>query len=745
MRVRFIVYYSEVFKAVTELKGQIERITYCNEETGYTVARLKAEGETGLVTIVGSIPGLSPGETVKLKGEWQSHAKYGQQFKTASCELVMPATVSGIERYLGSGMIKGIGPVMAKRLVSKFAVETLDVIDRDIERLREVDGIGEKRIGMIRGAWQTQKEVRDVMVFLQGHGVSPAYAVKIFKQYGKEAVPVVRENPYRLAEDVFGIGFITADRIASMLGIANDSPVRARAGIQYILNRLSDEGHVCYPFNQLVEQCEKVLDIERGIILDAMSWAASDRRIVIEETGDPSGCDNAVYLVRFHVSEQGIARRLRDLLAHPRQLPLMDRDELLAAAEKQLGLALSSQQALAVRDSVERKVMVITGGPGTGKTTIIKSIITIQERIGHRVMLAAPTGRAARRMSEATGREARTIHRLLEFSPKEGRFKKDEQDPLQAEAFVIDEGSMIDTVLMYHLLKALPLHATLILVGDVDQLPSVGAGNVLKDIIDSHVVPVVRLNEIFRQSRESMIIVNAHRVNSGLMPILTGTGRSDFQFIEMEEPEAAVERLVGLCREGIPRKFGYHSIDDIQVLTPMHRGTLGALNLNIELQKHLNPSKDELLRGGRTFKTGDKVMQIINNYDKDVYNGDIGRIRKIDREEQEVYVDFYGKLVGYDLSDLDELVLAYATSVHKAQGSEYPAVVMPIFMQHYILLQRNLLYTGITRGKKLVVLLGTKKALGIAVRNDRPQMRYTLLKERLQECCGSGPMTKHVT
>lgn len=745
MRVRFIVYYSEVFKAVTELKGQIERITYCNEETGYTVARLKAEGETGLVTIVGSIPGLSPGETVKLKGEWQSHAKYGQQFKTASCELVMPATVSGIERYLGSGMIKGIGPVMAKRLVSKFAVETLDVIDRDIERLREVDGIGEKRIGMIRGAWQTQKEVRDVMVFLQGHGVSPAYAVKIFKQYGKEAVPVVRENPYRLAEDVFGIGFITADRIASMLGIANDSPVRARAGIQYILNRLSDEGHVCYPFNQLVEQCEKVLDIERGIILDAMSWAASDRRIVIEETGNPSGCDNAVYLVRFHVSEQGIARRLRDLLAHPRQLPLMDRDELLAAAEKQLGLALSSQQALAVRDSVERKVMVITGGPGTGKTTIIKSIITIQERIGHRVMLAAPTGRAARRMSEATGREARTIHRLLEFSPKEGRFKKDEQDPLQAEAFVIDEGSMIDTVLMYHLLKALPLHATLILVGDVDQLPSVGAGNVLKDIIDSHVVPVVRLNEIFRQSRESMIIVNAHRVNSGLMPILTGTGRSDFQFIEMEEPEAAVERLVGLCREGIPRKFGYHSIDDIQVLTPMHRGTLGALNLNIELQKHLNPSKDELLRGGRTFKTGDKVMQIINNYDKDVYNGDIGRIRKIDREEQEVYVDFYGKLVGYDLSDLDELVLAYATSVHKAQGSEYPAVVMPIFMQHYILLQRNLLYTGITRGKKLVVLLGTKKALGIAVRNDRPQMRYTLLKERLQECCGSGPMTKHVT
>ncbi len=716
-----------------ELKGQIERITYCNEETGYTVARLKAEGGAGLVTIVGSIPGLSPGETVKLKGEWQSHAKYGQQFKTSSCELVMPATVSGIERYLGSGMIKGIGPVMARRLVSKFAIETLNVIDRDIERLREVDGIGEKRIGMISNAWQTQKEIRDVMVFLQGHGVSPAYAVKIFKQYGKEAVPVVRENPYRLAEDVFGIGFLTADRIAEKLGIAKDSPIRARAGIQYILNELSDEGHVYYPFDQLVEQCEKVLEIERGIILDAMSSAASDRRIVIEETGDPAACDKAVYLVRFHVSEQGIARRLRDLLAHPRQLPLMDRDALLAAASRQLGLALSSQQALAVRDSVERKVMVITGGPGTGKTTIIKSIIAIQEHIGHRVLLAAPTGRAARRMSDATGREARTIHRLLEFSPKEGRFKKDEQNPLEAETFVIDEGSMIDTILMYHLLKALPLHATLILVGDVDQLPSVGAGNVLKDIIDSHVVPVVRLKEIFRQSRESMIIVNAHRVNSGLMPILTGAGRSDFQFIEVEDPEAAVERLVGLCRERIPRKFGYHSIDDIQVLTPMHRGTVGALNLNAELQKHLNPSKDELLRGGRTFKTGDKVMQIKNNYDKDVYNGDIGRIKRIDREEQEVYVDFYGKLVSYDLSDLDELVLAYATSVHKAQGSEYPAVVMPILVQHYILLQRNLLYTGITRGKKLVVLLGTKKALSIAVGNDKQQMRYTLLKQRLQQ------------
>jgi exodeoxyribonuclease V alpha subunit len=716
-----------------ELKGQIERITYVNEQNGYTVAQVKAEGAAGLVTIVGSIPGLNLGEMVKLQGEWQNHARYGRQFKAASCEVVMPATISGIERYLGSGMIKGIGPVTAKRLVSKFAIETLDVIDRDIGRLAEVDGIGEKRIGMIRSAWQAQKEIRDVMVFLQGHGVSPAYAVKIFKQYGSGAVAIVRENPYRLADDVLGIGFITADKIAEKLGIPKDSPTRARAGIQYLLNQLSDEGHVYYPFGFLVDHCEKTLETDRGVILDAVSSAASDRRIVIEAAGSSDAEEErAVYLTGFHVSEQGLARRLRDLLNHPRQLPLIDKDALVAAAEKHLGLALSKQQALAVRDSVERKVMIVTGGPGTGKTTIIKSIIAIQERIGHRVMLAAPTGRAARRMSEATGREARTIHRLLEFSPGDGKFKKDEQNPLDADAFVIDEASMIDTVLMYHLLKAIPLRASLILVGDVDQLPSVGAGNVLGDIIGSGAAPVVRLNEIFRQSRESMIIVNAHRVNEGQMPILTGTGRSDFQFIEMEAPEAAVERVVGLCRERIPSRFGYRSIDDIQVLTPMHRGTVGAINLNAELQKALNPSKDELSWAGRTYKTGDKVMQIRNDYDKDVFNGDIGRIRRIDREEQEVSVDFYGRHVKYDFSDLDELVLAYAISVHKAQGSEYPVVVMPILMQHYILLQRNLLYTGITRGKKLVVLLGTKKAIGTAVRNDRPQMRYTLLKERLQ-------------
>ncbi|OPY67996.1 MAG: ATP-dependent RecD-like DNA helicase [Syntrophorhabdaceae bacterium PtaU1.Bin034] len=721
---------------MTEIRGQIERLTFYNEENGYTVARMKVQGRAGLVTVVGNILGLNPGEVLKLKGEWSSHPKYGEQFRITSYESVIPATVSGIERYLSSGMIKGIGPVMAKRLVAKFGAKTLEVIEDDIERLKEVDGIGEKRVDMIRNAWQAQKEIRQVMVFLQGHGVSPAYAVKIYRQYGNEAVSVVRDNPYRLAEDVFGIGFITADKIAEKLGIAKDSPIRARAGIQYILNRLSDEGHVYYPFDPLVDQCEKALEIDRGIILDAMNSAASDRRIVIDETNGSEGQGRAVYLIRFYVSEQGIAKRMHELLSFPRQMPLVNREELLESAQRKLGLVLSPYQAQAVSDSIERKVMVITGGPGTGKTTIIKGIIAIQEKMGRRVMLAAPTGRAAKRMSETTGHEARTIHRLLELSPKDGKFKKDEDNPLEADTLIIDETSMVDTTLMYYLLKAVPLQASLILVGDVDQLPSVGAGNVLRDIIDSNVVPMVRLNEIFRQSRESMIIVNAHRINSGRMPMATeagGQSKADFHFLEVEEPEKAVERIISLCRERIPKRFGYHAVNDIQVLTPMHRGTVGAANLNAELQKQLNPSGDEFVRGGKTFKPGDKVMQIRNNYDKDVYNGDIGRIVKIDREEQEVYVNIDGKVVSYDFSELDELVLAYATSVHKAQGSEYPCIVMPVLIQHYMLLQRNLLYTGITRGKRLVVLVGTKKALAIAVRNNKTQLRHTLLKERLQK------------
>ncbi len=719
----------------TEIKGQIERITFYNEENGYTIAKMKAGGRHDLVTVVGNLLSVSAGEVLKLKGQGKNHPKFGEQFEVASYESIVPATVKGIEKYLGSGLIKGIGPVMARRLVAKFGLETLNVIEVETARLSEVDGIGEKRIDMIRKAWDDQKEIRDVMVFLQGHGVSPAYAAKIYKQYAKESIKIVQENPYRLATDIFGIGFITADKIAEKLGIARDSQIRAEAGILYVLHQLSDDGHVYYPYEPLIEECKKILELERDVIVRAFGKIAEDRKIIIEDLNAGKFKENnkAVYLAKFHVCETGVAARLKGLMRHSKKLRAFDRDKAIEWVQKELKIDLAENQKQAVREAIDKKVMVVTGGPGTGKTTIINSIIRIYRKLGQRVLLAAPTGRAAKRMSEASGHEARTVHRLLEFSPKEGGFKRDENNPLSADLIVIDETSMMDTVLMYQFLKAVPRDATLVLVGDVDQLPSVGAGNVLKDIIDSGSIPTVRLNEIFRQAKESMIVVNAHRINNGHMPVTDKTGASpqDFYFFQAGEPELALQKIIELCKEKIPRKFGYKPVEDIQVLTPMHRGVIGAANLNTELQKHLNPSTNEIMRGGMSLKAGDKVMQIRNNYDKEVFNGDIGRIVKIDREEQEVAIDFDGKVVHYEYPELDEIVLAYAVSIHKSQGSEYPAIVMPVLTQHYILLQRNLLYTGITRGKRLVVLVGTKKAVAIAIKNDKPQKRYTLLRERL--------------
>jgi exodeoxyribonuclease V alpha subunit len=719
-----------------EIKGQIERITYHNEENSYTIAKMKIGGRQDLVTAVGNLLSVSAGEVLKLKGEWHNHPKFGEQFKIISYESVVPATVKGIEKYLGSGLIKGIGPVMAKRLVTKFGLETLNVIETETRRLCEVEGIGDKRIGMIKKAWDDQKEIRDIMVFLQGHGVSPAYAAKIYKKYAKESVAVVQQNPYKLATDIFGIGFITADKIAENLGISKESQIRAEAGILYVLHQLSDEGHVYYPYELLIDECKKILGVERDTIVKAFGKISFEKKIVIEDLNKEDIKENnkAVYLAKFHVCEVGVAARLQELMRFPKKLKAFDREKALEWVQGELKIQLAKNQKQAVKEAIEKKVMVVTGGPGTGKTTIINSIIKICGRLGQRVLLSAPTGRAAKRMAEATGHESKTIHRLLEFSPKEGGFKRDENNPLDADLIVIDETSMVDTVLMYQFLKAVPKDATLILVGDVDQLPSVGAGIVLKDIIDSGSIPTVMLNEIFRQAKESLIIVNAHRVNNGQMPIIEGSGDSlqDFYFFIIEEPEKVAEKIIELCKEKIPQKFGYRSIDDIQVLTPMHRGLVGASNLNTELQKHLNSSTDELVRGGRVLKGGDKVMQIRNNYDKEVFNGDIGRISKIDREEQEIIVNYDGRMVSYEYSELDEIVLAYAVSVHKSQGSEYPVVVMPILTQHYMLLQRNLLYTGITRGKKLVVLVGTNKAVAIAIRNNKPQKRYTLLRERLQ-------------
>lgn len=720
---------------LVELQGQLERITYHNQDNHYTVAKLKVQGTRNLVTIVGNLVYVSLGELLKLKGSWDVHPRYGEQFRVVSYEVVVPATAKAIERYLGSGLIKGIGPVMAKRLVQKFGDKTLDVIENDADRLREAEGIGSKRIDMIRTAWADQKEVREVMLFLQGHEVSAAYAARIYKQYGRNSISVVKDNPYRLAEDIFGVGFLTADKIAMKLGVPKDSLKRATAGILYVLNKLSEDGHVCFPYEPLLDECGKILETERDIIIEACRRAVEERKIIVEETGEAGDTGRTVYLAGLHAAETGVAEHIRSVFTAPGKDRLFDKDKSLEWVQKELNINLADGQKSAIRMAMENKVLVITGGPGTGKTTLIRAILKIYRRSGRNVLMAAPTGRAAKRMSEATGFEAKTIHRLLEFSPKQGDFKKNEEFPLEADLVVIDEASMVDTLLMHSLLKAVPRDAVLVLVGDVDQLPSVGAGNVLKDIIDSGYIPTVRLNEIFRQASQSLIIVNAHRINNGEFPLLPPDREElrDFYFIQLEDPEEVCRMVLNMCKNRIPEKFGLHPVKDIQVLSPMHRGVAGASNLNIELQKFLNNSQDEFSRGGKTLKTGDKVMQIRNNYDKDVFNGDIGVITSIDKEEQELTVDYDGRRTAYDFSELDEIVLAYAVSVHKSQGSEYPAVVLPLLTQHYMMLQRNLLYTAVTRGKKLVVIIGTKKALAMSIKNNKQQMRHTRLKERLRE------------
>ncbi|MBW2077932.1 MAG: ATP-dependent RecD-like DNA helicase [Deltaproteobacteria bacterium] len=720
-----------------QLKGQIERITYTNEETGYTVAKVKVGGRGDLITVVGNLIAPIPGEMIAMSGEWIRHPRYGEQFKVAHYQSLVPASVYGIERYLGSGLIRGIGPIMARRIVGKFGEKTLEVIEHEIERLAEVEGIGEVRIGTIKKAWEDQKEIRDVMIFLQTHGVGSGFATKIFKQYGSRSIAVVRENPYRLATDVFGIGFLTADRIAEKLGFSKDSGQRVEAGILYVLSQLADEGHVYYPYEPLIQKCEEILGVDRGVIIRAADMIADDKMIVIEELVSNGGgfeeATKGVYLARFHHAEKDIAARLQALMEAPKSIPKIDQTKAVEWVQGQLSITLAPRQIEAVRSAVENKLMIITGGPGTGKTTIINAIIKIFSRLGVKVVLAAPTGRAAKRMSEATGHEAKTIHRMLEYSIQKGGFQKDELNPLDCELMIIDEASMIDTILMYHLLRAIPPQATFIMVGDVDQLPSVGAGNVLKDCINSGRIRVLELNEIFRQAKESLIVVNAHKINSGMLPLLKppGQGLGDFYFIEQDDPSEVLRIIVELVKDRIPRRFGFDPVDDIQVLTPMHKGEVGVNTLNEELQKALNPADQSITRGGWTFKLNDKVMQVKNNYDKEVFNGDIGRIRRIDSVNQEVIICFDDRDVPYEYADLDEIVLAYAVSVHKSQGSEYPAVIMPMLTQHYVLLQRNLVYTAVTRGRGLVVMIGTAKALAIGIGNDKTQKRYTYLRRRL--------------
>jgi exodeoxyribonuclease V alpha subunit len=709
------------------LEGQIERITYASEDTGYTVAKLALSGSREPITIVGNLLAPVPGEMLKVKGEWQTHPKFGKQFKVTSHQSIVPATVIGIKKYLGSGLIKGIGPVMAFRIVKHFGEKTLEIIDQNPHDLHQVEGIGNKRIEMIDKAWKEQKEIRSVMVFLQGHGVSPAYAAKIFKKYGWDSIKVVSKNPYRLATDIFGIGFRTADKIAASMGFEKNAPARVEAGILYVLHQLSEEGHVYFPYEPLVERCKEILEVDREVIAKAIGSITLENKIVIEDLNE------AVYLKNFHLAETGITEHLLRLTASPKRMHKIDVGKALKWVQGKIRLEFAAKQIQAIESAVSEKVMVITGGPGTGKTTIINAVIKIYRELGARIMLAAPTGRASKRMSEATGYPARTIHRMLEYNLQKGGFQRGQEHPLEVDVLILDETSMIDTSLMYHLLKAVPSGATLILVGDVNQLPSVGAGNVLKDVIRSGKVPVVELKEIFRQAANSGIIRNAHRINTGVVPELAQEreGLGDFYFIEQEDQEEVLRIIMELVCERIPKRFKLDPLEGIQVLAPMHKGTVGTENLNSKLQEALNPSGAAILRGGRTFRLKDKVMQVRNNYEKEVFNGDIGRITAMDEETREVTVTYDGAPVPYDASDLDEIVHAYAISVHKSQGSEYPAVILPLLPQHYLLLQRNLIYTAVTRAKKLLVIVGSKKALATGVKNDKIARRYTYLAERL--------------
>ncbi|KPJ77372.1 MAG: recombinase RecD [Deltaproteobacteria bacterium SG8_13] len=724
----------------SELSGQIEHITYTNVEDGFTIARLKVLGRLESVTVLGKMIAPVPGETLRLKGEWVRHPVYGEQFRISSYERTVPATVEGIEKYLGSGMIRGLGPVMARRIVDRFGNKTLKVIDTSIERLAEVEGIGRKRIETIRSAWQDQREIRDVMIFLQAHGVSAGHAGKIFRRYGRQSVTVLTENPFRLATEIQGIGFLTADRIAAKLGFPDDSALRVTAGILYVLDKLSQDGHVYYPYDALVSKCRETLSVGIETVASAMADLVRADRIVLEELNpDPDdfqASHKAVYLKPYYVCETGIARRIHSLSAAPKACREMQPDRALRWVQQRLAIALAADQITAIRTALAEKLLVITGGPGTGKTTIVNALLQIFSKAGASVLLAAPTGRAAKRLGETCGREAVTIHRLLEFTMARGGFQRNEQNPLTGDLLVVDEASMIDTVLMHHLLKAVPAGATMILVGDVHQLPSVGPGTVLKDIIDSGTTAVVELKEIFRQASRSRIIVNAHRINSGQLPDLQTSDPpepdvADFFFIQQEDPERVVEIILELTQSRIPRRFGLDPLNDIQVLTPMHRGLVGATNLNRRLQEELNPGQDLVTRGEQSFRVNDKVMQIRNNYEKEVFNGDIGRIVRIDPFSRQVTGRFDGREIFYEAGELEEIVPAYAISVHKSQGSEYPAVVIPVLTQHFLLLQRNLIYTAVTRGRKLVVMVGTRKALAIAVKNNTPQHRYTHLKYRL--------------
>ncbi|WP_068556672.1 SF1B family DNA helicase RecD2 [Thermotalea metallivorans] len=705
------------------ISGIVERITYQNEENGFCVIKIRSKGFSELVSVVGNLAAVNVGSAIRLKGEWKMDSKYGKQFVAIDYRETVPATVAGIEKYLGSGLIKGIGPVYAKKIVKQFQKDTLRIIEEEPDKLIQVDGIGKKRVEMIKKAWQEQKEIKNVMLFLQSNGVSTAYAVKIYKTYGNESIEIVKSNPYRLADDIWGIGFKTADKIARHMGFDANSYERCRSGIVYVLNELSNEGHCYATKEQIFAYAEKMLEIGKERIEEVLQQMIKEKTVILEK-------EDAIFLPPFYYSEVGVARRIKEILSVERKYQRADVGKIIEKIERDENIVYDQVQKEAIQRAVQSKVMVLTGGPGTGKTTTTLAMIKVFQRLGAKVLLAAPTGRAAKRMSEATGMESKTIHRLLEYKPVEG-YKKNEENPLECDVLIIDESSMVDILLMYNLLKAVSNETVIILVGDVDQLPSVGAGNVLKDMIESGVVNVVKLTRIFRQAQGSAIITNAHRINKGDFPELKGGKNSDFFFIEEEEPSKIVEIIRELCKTRLPQYYKIDAVNDIQVLCPMQRGETGTANLNAVLQEALNPSEISIKYGGISYKLGDKVMQVKNNYDKNVFNGDIGRITRMDMEDRTLTINFDGNEVSYDATELDEVVLAYATTVHKSQGSEYKIVIAPFTTQHYMMLQRNLLYTCITRAKKIMILVGTKKAIGMAVRNNKIIKRNTKLAERL--------------